>query len=124
MHKRLILIIFKVLLVIYIQYKQLYSIQMITLKFLLCQNMMEYLFGNFLEILKQITPQLTWPVKIFQIELRQQLIDKINKLKEISDDPEKNMGKFNNSTKTNVSVPQSVVLQSIAVEISNKMLLI
>ena len=70
MHKRLILIIFKVLLVIYIQYKQLYSIQMITLKFLLCQNMMEYLFGNFLEILKQITPQLTWPVKIFQIELR------------------------------------------------------
>ena len=33
------------------------------------------------------------------------------------------MGKFNNSTKTNVSVPQSVVLQSIAVEISNQLLL-
>ena len=33
------------------------------------------------------------------------------------------MGKFNNSTKTNVSVPHSVVLQSIAVEISNQLLL-
>ena len=33
------------------------------------------------------------------------------------------MGKFNNSTKTNVSVPHSLVLQSIAVEISNQLLL-
>ena len=33
------------------------------------------------------------------------------------------MGKFNNSNKTNVSVPQSVVLHSIAVEISNQLLL-
>jgi hypothetical protein len=33
------------------------------------------------------------------------------------------MGKFNYSTKTNVSVPQSVILHSIAVEISNQLLL-
>ena len=32
------------------------------------------------------------------------------------------MGKFNNSTKT-ISVPQSVILHSIAVEISNQLLL-
>jgi len=32
------------------------------------------------------------------------------------------MGKFNNLNKTNVSVPQSVVLHSIAVEISNQLL--
>ena len=33
------------------------------------------------------------------------------------------MGKFNNSTKTNVYVSQSLVLHSIAVEISNQLLL-
>ena len=33
------------------------------------------------------------------------------------------MGKFTNLNKTNVSVPQSVVLHSIAVEISNQLLL-
>ena len=33
------------------------------------------------------------------------------------------MGKFNNLTKTNVSVSQSVILHSIAVEISNQLLL-
>ena len=32
------------------------------------------------------------------------------------------MGKFNNSTKTNVLVTQSVILHSIAVEISNQLL--
>lgn len=37
--------------------------------------------------------------KIYLKELRQQLIDKINKLKEISDDPEKNLGKLNKDDK-------------------------
>jgi len=32
------------------------------------------------------------------------------------------MDKFNNTTKTNVSVSQSVILHSIAVEISNELL--